>query len=79
MKLQHTINAAVRPGHESGYVATCSELPVVTQGTTLDEVTQNLKEAITLHLSGESLPELGLAPNPVIVLTMELEPDLEHA
>ncbi len=79
MKLQHTIKAAIRPGDESGYVAVCIELPVVTQGSTLDEVTQNLKEAVTLHLSGESLTELGLAPNPVIVLTMELEPEVEHA
>ena len=75
MKLQHTIKAAIRPGDESGYVAACIELPVVTQGSTLDEVTQNLKEAVTLHLSGESLTE----SNPVIVLTMELEPEGEYA
>ena len=79
MKLQHTIKAAIRPGDESGYVAECLELPIVTQGSTLDEVTVNLKEAITLHLSGENLTELGLAPNPVIVLTMEMEPELENA
>ncbi len=73
--LQHTIKALVRPGEQSGYVAECVEISVVTQGETLDEVTQNLKEAVELHLDGEDLAEMGLAPNPTIVLTMELEPE----
>jgi predicted RNase H-like HicB family nuclease len=73
--LQRTIKALVRPGEQSGYVAECVEIPVVTQGDTLDEVTQNLKEAVELHLDGEDLAEMGLAPNPTIVLTMELEPE----
>ncbi|HUT33862.1 MAG TPA: type II toxin-antitoxin system HicB family antitoxin [Planctomycetota bacterium] len=73
--LQRTIKAFVRPGEQSGYVAECVEIPVVTQGATLDEVTQNLKEAVELHLDGEDLAEMGLAPNPTIVLTMELEPE----
>ena len=73
--LQHTIKALIRPGEQSGYVAECVEIPVVTQGETLDEVTQNLKEAVELHLDGEDLAEMGLAPNPTVVLTMELEPE----
>jgi len=73
--LQRTIKAFVRPGEQSGYVAECIEIPVVTQGETLDEVTQNLKEAVELHLAGEDLAEMGLAPNPTIVVTMELEPE----
>jgi len=73
--LQRTIKALIRPGEQSGYVAECVEIPVVTQGETLDEVTQNLKEAVELHLAGEDLAEMGLAPNPTIVVTMELEPE----
>ena len=51
--LQHTIKAVIRPGEQSGYVAECLEIPVVTQGHTLDEVTRNLQEAVALHLDGE--------------------------
>jgi predicted RNase H-like HicB family nuclease len=71
--MQHTIKAVIRPGDQSGYVAECVEVPVVTQGETLDEVTANLREAVELHLEGEDLSELGLALAPIIVVTLELE------
>ena len=73
-KLQRTIKAVIRPGEQSGYVAECVEVPVVTQGGTLDEVTRNLQEAIGLHLEGEDLTALGLAPHPTVIVTMELIP-----
>lgn len=73
MNLQHTIKAIVRKS-ESHYVAECVEIPVVTQGKTLDETARNLQEAVELHLEGENLAELGLAPNPTLIVTMELEP-----
>jgi predicted RNase H-like HicB family nuclease len=66
MTLQRTIKAVIRPGEQSGYVAECLEIPVVTQGRTLDEVTRNLREAV-------ELAELGLAPSPGILVTFELE------
>ena len=72
--LQRTIKAVIRPGEESGYVAECLEIAVVTQGQTLDEVTDNLREAVTLHLEGEDLAALGLSANPTVVVTMELPP-----
>ncbi len=72
--LQRTIKAVIRPGEQSGYVAECLEIPVVTQGATLDEVTQNLKEAVELHLAGEDLAALGLASDPTILVTLELTP-----
>src|ERR1035441_4421949 len=46
---------------ENQYVAECLDLPVVTQAKTLDELTENLREAISLHLRGEDLAELDLA------------------
>jgi predicted RNase H-like HicB family nuclease len=73
MVLQHTIKAVIRPGEQSGFVAECLEIPVVTQGATLDEVAANLQEAVALHLEGEDLDQLGLAPHPSIVVTFELE------
>ena len=39
---------------ESQFVAECLDLPVVTQGKTLDELAQNLREAIALQLEGEN-------------------------
>lgn len=74
MKLQHTIKAVIRQGEESGFVAECLEIPVVTQGNTLDMVTRNLQEAVALHLEGEDLQELGLADDPQILITFEVEP-----
>ena len=73
-KLQQTIKAVIRPGEQSGYVAECLEVPVVTQGATLDEVTRNLREAIDLHLDGEDLAALGLVSHPTVIVTMELTP-----
>ncbi len=68
----YTIKAIVHPGEESGFVAECMELPVVTQGATLDEVTHNLREAIALHLEGEDPTELDLAPNAPILVNYEM-------
>lgn len=73
MKLQHTIKAVIRLGEESGFVAECVEIPVATQGATLDAVTQNLQEAVTLHLAGENLQDLGLVDNPAILITFEMD------
>ena len=73
ISLSHTIKAIVRSGDESGYVAECIEIPVVTQGATLDETIANLHEAVSLHLEDEDLNELGLAVNPTIVITMKPE------
>ena len=70
--LQHTIKAFIRKG-EDYYVAECHEIAVVTQGKTLDETIDNLKDAVALHLEHEDLSELGLAPNPTLLVTMEME------
>ncbi len=72
--LQRTIKAVIRPGEQSGYVGECLEIPVVTQGQTLDEVARNLKEAVELHLAGEDLAAMGLVPDPTILVTLELVP-----
>jgi predicted RNase H-like HicB family nuclease len=58
---------------EKLYVAECLDLPVVTQAPTLDELTANLREAIALQLEGEDLADFGLAKNPAVVATFELD------
>ena len=60
-------------------MAECVEVPVVTQGQTLDEITRNLQEAVALHLEGEDMAALGLAENPTLVVTMEVEPSHAQA
>lgn len=59
---------------DNQYVAECLDLPVVTQAKTLEELTQNVREAIGLHLRGEDLAKLGLAPDPSILASFELDP-----
>ena len=73
MALQRTVRAVIKPDEESGYVAVCDDIFVVTQGETLDEVTKNLKEAIELYFEDENLEELGFAKNPIILVTFEME------
>jgi len=71
---RYTIQAVIYPGDESGYVAECVNLAVVTQGQTLDETVQNLREAILLHLEGEDMAALGFAPHPPVMVSLEMEP-----
>ena len=72
MRLQHTIRAVIRPGGESGFVAKCIEVAVVTQGGTLDETIANLREAIELHLVDENPSEPWLAAYPTVVVGAHL-------
>jgi predicted RNase H-like HicB family nuclease len=74
LPLQRTIKAVIRRGEQSGYVAECLEIAVVTQGMTLDETAANLQEAVALHLEGEDLSHWGLVAEPTLVATLELEP-----
>jgi predicted RNase H-like HicB family nuclease len=68
--MKRTIQVRITRG-ESQYVAECLDLPVVTPGRTLDELAANIREAISLHLEGENLDELGFAAYPTILATME--------
>ena len=54
------------------FVAECLDLPVITQGKTLDELVKNLKEALKLHLEEENLQDFDIAPNPAIIANVEL-------
>ena len=63
---------------ESHYVAECLDLSVVTQAKTLDELVENLEEAIALHLEDEDLSEFELDPQPSVLASFELNP-LAHA
>ncbi|MBN2518248.1 MAG: type II toxin-antitoxin system HicB family antitoxin [Candidatus Altiarchaeota archaeon] len=55
------------------YCARTLDMDVFTQGKTLDEVTDNLREAVSLHLEEEKLPECS------VLTMMELKPKRSKA
>ncbi len=54
------------------YVAECVELAIVTDGKTLEEVIDNIKDATQLHLQVEDMIERDLVPSPVISINYNL-------
>jgi predicted RNase H-like HicB family nuclease len=54
------------------YIAECVDLPVVTQGKTLDELVKNLREAVDLQLEGENLADFDLVANPSVLANLEI-------
>jgi len=73
MPLRDAIKAMIRPGEESGFVAECLDIPVITQGDSLRRVTQNLQAALAQHLEGKDLRKLGFIDHPTILITLEIE------
>ena len=69
--MKHIIQFQVTKG-EKQYVASGVDLPVVTQGKTLDELTHNIEEALSLHLEGEDLSQYDVAPQPSVLVNFEL-------
>jgi predicted RNase H-like HicB family nuclease len=63
---------------ENYYVAESSDLHAVTQGKTLDELVNNIREVIEVALEGEDLAMLDIDPNPTFLANIELEADI-HA
>ncbi len=55
------------------YIAQGIDLPVVTQGETLDELAKNLKEAVELQLEGEDLADFDLVQKPSVLANFEIE------
>jgi predicted RNase H-like HicB family nuclease len=64
---------------EKYYIAECLDLPVVTQGKTLDELVINLKEAIALTLEGENPADFDLSVNPSILMNFEVDSSSVYA
>lgn len=64
---------------DTHYVAEGLDLPVVTQGKTLDELAKNIQEATELCLAGEDPADFGLAPSSSVLVNFELPRALAHA
>ena len=69
--LRRTIHAVLFRG-DRYFVGDCLEVPVITQGLTVEEALSNLHEAVALHVEDEDLEEVGLVRNPTISVTLEL-------
>ena len=61
------------------YCTKCFELDVFSQGKTIDQTIQNLREAITLHLEGIDPAEYGLVKNPSLLIMFECELQAAYA
>ena len=78
-ELRQNITATIRRGDGSGFVGECLEVAVVTQGATLDETLENLREAVALHLDGEAPSDFGLREDPTLLVTIEVQPSYAKA
>lgn len=58
---------------DQGYVAECEHLNVVARGRSFDEAVANLDQLLA-KIDAETLQSLGIAPSPVLQLTMESSP-----
>ncbi|GEM_PF-883522 len=58
MNKKLVLNVSVKEELEGGYSAVCTDLDVASQGETIDEAIENVKEAIELYI--ESAKELGI-------------------
>lgn len=57
--MRKTTFTAILEREGDGYVALCPELDVASQGTTVEEATANLKEAVELFLESADPEEVG--------------------
>jgi hypothetical protein len=58
----------------SGYRAECFDLPILTEGQSLDEAVEKLHTAIYDFLDGKDLARMGLAPKPKVMVSFHFGP-----
>ena len=64
---------------DGGYIAEGIDVAIVTQADTLDELAENIREAVALHFDGEDLASLGYVREPSLLMNVELPRTLQHA
>ncbi|OGU58579.1 MAG: hypothetical protein A2X64_04980 [Ignavibacteria bacterium GWF2_33_9] len=69
--MKRIINFQISKG-EKFYTANCVELPIVTQGLTLEETIENIKEALSLHLEDEDLSRFDIITHPAVSVNIDL-------
>lgn len=68
--MKHIIQFHVSKG-EKFYTAQCVEFPIITQAPTLDELSGNIQEALSLHMEDEDITEEFIA-HPSVLISFEL-------
>lgn len=69
--MKHIIQFKIYKG-EKQYVAESIDLPIVTQGKTIEDVLKNIREAVDVHMEGEDSVALDLARDSSILVNFEL-------
>ena len=57
---------------EDWFVATCLENNIASQGKTIDEATENLKEAISLYYEDEPAEKLFFPNDQIYITSLEM-------
>jgi len=57
---------------DSGFVAECYDLPLSTQGDSLDQVIDEIQTAIGDYLTDNDPLQFGIAANPEVIVTFQL-------
>jgi len=70
-ELRKNIHAVIQKD-KGAYVVECLEMPIVTQGQSLDEAVENFRQALALHLEGEDLKALGIVAHPDVQISYEM-------
>ena len=58
MEKELILNISIKKEREGGYSVVCTDLDIASQGETIEEATENIKEAVELYI--ESAEELGI-------------------
>lgn len=66
--LQFTISKG-----DSYYVGESIDLPIITQGKTLDETVKNIEEAVALHFEEEDPSRYEYAGQPAVLVNFEID------
>ncbi len=59
MLFKNSIDSSIKQGEDGFYVGECIEIPVVTQGISIEKTISNLIEAVELYFENEIPSELG--------------------
>lgn len=76
--MKSIIQFSITKEPEGYYVASGIGHPIVTQADTLEQLQDNISEAVGLYVKGENLADLGLASNPSLLMNFEL-PQIKYA
>ncbi|MDO8520785.1 MAG: type II toxin-antitoxin system HicB family antitoxin [bacterium] len=76
--MKNIIQFAITKEAEGYYVASGVGHPIVTQAETLDELQENVREAVALYIENEDLSALGLSEHPATLMNIEV-PQLNYA